>query len=62
MAKAKDTYNAIFVDNQELVPVRLLAREAKKACQSVGYDECVNCGRFFDASPKDKMPICRRCK
>lgn len=40
---------------------RLYAIKQEKE-QSEGKDECINCGRMFNATPADKMPICKRCK
>jgi hypothetical protein len=27
-----------------------------------GHDECVDCGRMFDARPSDRHPICPDCR
>jgi len=27
-----------------------------------GGDECAECGSHFDAGPRDKRPICRKCR
>lgn len=44
-----------------LVDISYDARHVRVHVSPYGMDECVHCGRRFDASPKDVEPVCQHC-
>lgn len=38
------------------------SEEIKPTDPAQGADECAECGTRFDATPRDKRPICPRCR